>query len=344
MLCAMRAVLLLSCCVILFGSLGACGGEEEVTQTSGPSLEEYVAEVEALRKESRRTVDELTTGVPSFDPEDENMHLVFYRRLMRAMHDGTTNFFDGMRGIIPPSEVAREHQLLVEASAGYQADLDGLVRQTEQLSSLVERDSFIPTTEGSEAFARACTELAHALGSRGFELDLNCEYGSFPGAVCFLAGSDVGYCDTAGTTSESGCETTAAGRVICCVGIPEIEPGDPPDFRTPLGCDEIPDASGTIDFGGIDANSDAPMPPLPRDLVAVSDYLEIEFGEQGAPNISGFSLTLTEEITDPSTIAFYTYEQGEWRRAADATVTADGRAEGEFTSVPANIAVLKRVP
>ena len=338
---AMRCLALLASALVLLAV--ACGGEEEDTSIGVLSFEEYVAEVEALRKESRRTVNELTTGVPSFDPEDENRHLVFYRRLMRAMHDGTTNFFDGMRGIIPPSEVAREHQLLIDTSAGYQADLDVLVRQTEQWSSLEERDSFIPTTEGSEALARACTDLANAVGSRGFELDLNCEDGSFPGAVCFLAGSEVGYCDTAGTTSENGCESTDTG-VTCCIGIPDIQPGDTSDVETPVGCEEIPGVGGFVDFGGIDANLDAPIPPLPPGLVAVSEYLEFKFAEDGPPGISGFTLPLTEEITDPSTIAFYTYEQGKWRRVADASVTPDGRAEGEFTSVPNNIAVLKQVP
>ena len=76
-------------CVILFGSLGACGGEEEVTQTGGLSLEEYVANVEALREQSRRLIDELTGEVPPFDPNDEDRVLTFYRRLLTAMRDGT---------------------------------------------------------------------------------------------------------------------------------------------------------------------------------------------------------------------------------------------------------------
>lgn len=132
------------------------------------------------------------------------------------------------------------------------------------------------------------------------------------------------------------CETTASGGVCC-----GVIPGPDSQSATFEGCD----AGGTIDFGGVRPNFDAVMPPLPPDFVAVSDYaeFEFEFGEEGAPNVSGILLPLTEEVADLSTIAFYTYDQGEWRRVADVTTIRDGNAEGEFRLFPANLAVLKMV-
>jgi len=86
------------------------------------------------------------------------------------------------------------------------------------------------------------------------------------------------------------------------------------------------------------------MPPLPSSLLAVSDYLEFDFAVGDAPAVAGFAMPLTEDVTDPSTIGFYTYEQGQWRRVADVTLVREMRAEGELTSIPANLAVLRSVP
>ena len=52
-------------------------------------------------------------------------------------------------------------------------------------------------------------------------------------------------------------------------------------------------------------------------------------------------MPLPEDIADPSTIAFYTYDGGEWRRIADVQSIRNGRAEGEFTSFPQNVALLR---
>lgn len=332
-------------CVILFGSLGACGGEEEVTQTGGLSLEEYVANVEALREQSRRLIDELTGEVPPFDPNDEDRVLTFYRRLLTAMRDGTAEFFSGMRALDPPAEIETEHQVLIETSGEYQAGLDALVRHVQEASSMEDMDRFIPNNEGASALGTACSELQEAIVNHGFELDFNCEYARGPGGLCFLATPEEGYCDTSGVVGEPDCETTAYD-IVCGGCIAGVDPPATiaPDFQSSLDCEGIAGEDGTGDFGGIHANADAPMPPLPPDLVAVSDYLEFESAEEGAPDVSGFVIPLTEEITDFSTIAFYTYDQAEWRRVADVTTIRDGRAEGEFTSFPANIAVLKRVP
>ena len=84
------------------------------------------------------------------------------------------------------------------------------------------------------------------------------------------------------------------------------------------------------------------MPPLPSSLAAVSDYLVFEINEN-VPALSGLALPIREESPDLALIGFYTYEGVEWRRVAAVKMIRAGRAEGEFSSLPANVAVLREV-
>src|SRR5690606_18408705 len=55
------------------------------------------------------------------------------------------------------------------------------------------------------------------------------------------------------------------------------------------------------------------------------------------------TVKLSEPPADPSTLAMYTYRDGQWVRLAPATVRTPVLAEGVITEVPATIAVLERV-
>ncbi len=84
------------------------------------------------------------------------------------------------------------------------------------------------------------------------------------------------------------------------------------------------------------------MPPLPPGLLAQSQYIEFET-EEAIQAIVGLPLTTPTE--DPAGMGFYTYIENRWQRQADVTLQQDGKlAQGEFDTVPANLAVLRVLP
>ena len=94
---------------------------------------------------------------------------------------------------------------------------------------------------------------------------------------------------------------------------------------------------------GITANKQ-PIPGLPPGLVAQSDYFEFD-AEENVPITVG--LPLTEGSEDQQGLGFYSYLDSRWQRMGDAEVTTrSGKplAEGEFTNVPQNLAVLLVLP
>ena len=142
--------------------------------------------------------------------------------------------------------------------------------------------------------------------------------------------------------AASTSRTTVA---LGCEFIPGVDLGmsPPPESAPQIDCSPgTEEGYGALDFGGIQGRM-APVPPLPPDLVVVSDYYEFDLNAV-EPAIAGLALPLTEEITDPSTVAFYSYVDGEWRRIADVRVVRGGRAEGELSSFPRNLAVLREAP
>jgi len=85
----------------------------------------------------------------------------------------------------------------------------------------------------------------------------------------------------------------------------------------------------------------ATMPGLPPGLVSESQFVEFET-EQNLPAIIG--LPLKSQVQDASGLGFYTFIENRWQRLVDVALQDDGKvAQGDFDSVPANLAVLRVV-
>lgn len=95
-----------------------------------------------------------------------------------------------------------------------------------------------------------------------------------------------------------------------------------------------------MDFGGVSGRLTSQVPSLPPGLQQVSDYVEFNL-DKDVPPISGFALPLREKIEDPAGLGFYTFVESRWQRLTDVKVVRSGRAEGEFSSVPGNLVVLR---
>lgn len=86
----------------------------------------------------------------------------------------------------------------------------------------------------------------------------------------------------------------------------------------------------------------AQIPTLPPGLQALSQYIEFTLDNENSPAVIG--LPLNETLGDASTLGFYTFLDGRWQRQVDVEVVNGGRvAEGDFPSVPRNLAVLRVV-
>src|SRR2546422_5712374 len=82
------------------------------------------------------------------------------------------------------------------------------------------------------------------------------------------------------------------------------------------------------------------IPGLPPGLLALSEYVEFEAKDGTTPATIG--LPLREELKDPAGVGFYTFFEGRWQRLADIRLFQEGRAaEGDFSTVPKNLAVLR---
>jgi pimeloyl-ACP methyl ester carboxylesterase len=96
------------------------------------------------------------------------------------------------------------------------------------------------------------------------------------------------------------------------------------------------------DFSGGDTRIGV-MPPVPSGLQAVSYYHETTRQLTGAGTL-GVDLPLLKPVSDPSSIALYTYTDGKWERIADVVIRDIGTvvAEATFESTfPENYAVLQ---
>ena len=96
-----------------------------------------------------------------------------------------------------------------------------------------------------------------------------------------------------------------------------------------------------IEFGEGIRGHRAQIPALPPGLVALSSYFEFEAEEDVPITVK---LPLSEAVDDSSGLGFYVYIENRWQRLAEANVQEIGGkvlAEGEFPSVPANLAVLR---
>ena len=95
------------------------------------------------------------------------------------------------------------------------------------------------------------------------------------------------------------------------------------------------------DFGGIEGRLTSQIPALPPGLDQVSDYYQFNLDTEDRPAVRGFALPLSETIDDPAGLGFYSFSEDRWRRLADVKVVQKGRAEGDFTEIPANLVVLR---
>jgi len=101
-------------------------------------------------------------------------------------------------------------------------------------------------------------------------------------------------------------------------------------------------ADGTIDIAPGIRGRRVQIPALPPGLAALSDYVEFQ-AEEDTPVTIGLPLT-TDPGEDAAGLGFYTHFDGRWQRQADVTVKElQGKTvgEGDFTSVPENLAVLR---
>jgi hypothetical protein len=84
----------------------------------------------------------------------------------------------------------------------------------------------------------------------------------------------------------------------------------------------------------------APEPPAGWEVLSQLYELKSTGGAEG-----GALLTVDLEVrpTDERNLALFSYEDGQWKRLAPATLTSDGTAaQGEVASLPKNVAVLRR--
>ena len=94
---------------------------------------------------------------------------------------------------------------------------------------------------------------------------------------------------------------------------------------------------------GITARVQGDLPNLPEGLVSLSALYQMnvppEAKEQGCLVTT---ISLTTPTQDSANLGFYTYEDGNWRRLAAATLAEDGAAaEAQLTDIPVNMAVLR---
>jgi hypothetical protein len=81
---------------------------------------------------------------------------------------------------------------------------------------------------------------------------------------------------------------------------------------------------------------------LPQGLEAVSSHYDIE-GDRNVQGPITLTIRLSQADADTKALAFYTHADGHWRRLTSVGPAEGGRAvQGELSSVPANIAVLRR--
>lgn len=98
-------------------------------------------------------------------------------------------------------------------------------------------------------------------------------------------------------------------------------------------------SGGTEDLGGGIKGRLSQMPDLPPGLLAESEYVVFEATDQSQP--ATIELPLKEQPQDATGLGFYTFFGGRWQRLADVRLTNTKVAQGDFTSLPTNLAVLK---
>jgi len=304
-------------------------GEEEVALRETLSLEDYLRAIEAARDRADERVTE--------DPSDGNLASEEGQAYWREVLDIMRNFEAEISALEPPAEAVMAHDRLLESMVGSLLFLENSLEQASLAKSEEEQlqlqEAFFDDPElvdAEDRFLSACHELQRMADAEAIAVNLNCDG---------TQTNEVEIIDDQATPLDPECGWFCySEQHSFCEILPGIETSatPPPDFEPPFNC---PDGSREFDFGSIKGRISEP-PPLPPNLIAASDYIEFEFdGEE--PAVAGFVLPLKEQFADPSTIAFYTYDEGEWRRFAEVVFILNDRAEGGFDSRPRNIAVLR---
>jgi len=101
------------------------------------------------------------------------------------------------------------------------------------------------------------------------------------------------------------------------------------------------DGGGPAGPGGLTSRSGSDTPEPPAGWEALSRLYVPEAGDVEGGAL--LTVPLDSRPADDRNLALYTYEDGEWKRLSPATLTSDGSAvQGEVSSVPQNVAVLRR--
>jgi|CXWL01.1.fsa_nt_gi hypothetical protein len=105
------------------------------------------------------------------------------------------------------------------------------------------------------------------------------------------------------------------------------------------------DGSPSVGPGDADTYESIPrgsMPKLPEGLVAASIMWDLA-APKDALGASRITVDLKEKHTETRNLGLYTYTDGKWQRLSDVSLVAGGEAaRGDVSSLPGNVAVLKR--
>jgi hypothetical protein len=90
---------------------------------------------------------------------------------------------------------------------------------------------------------------------------------------------------------------------------------------------------------GSDNNPPQEFPEVPRGTVPASGFTELENPDEPSAILCA---ALYGDYEADDELSFYTFSDGEWRRLMDVQLRQGGIvAEGAFTELPENLAVLK---
>jgi hypothetical protein len=101
------------------------------------------------------------------------------------------------------------------------------------------------------------------------------------------------------------------------------------------------DGEETVDIGPVTATIADELPSPPEGFEAVSGLLELS-AQEPVHRPARLTVNLSAQVSEGEELSLFTYDDGRWRRLAEATVVDEGRAaQGEVLSLPSNIAVFR---
>src|SRR3990172_6426809 len=101
------------------------------------------------------------------------------------------------------------------------------------------------------------------------------------------------------------------------------------------------DGEKTVDIGPVTATIADELPAPPEGFEAGSGLLELS-AQEPVRQPARLTVELSAQVSEGEELSLFTYDDGRWRRLADATVVDEGKAaQGEVLSLPSNIAVFR---